>query len=80
MVHQAFKKLDIFGYSVKLNVDKENQKHKTKCGTLVTLFYFILIGLIFSITINKSIQKLSSEPSERRLSGSNEIQQTIITS
>ena len=28
----CFKSLDLFGYEVKLNVDKQNRKHKTCAG------------------------------------------------
>ena len=50
----CFKSLDLFGYEVKLNVDKQNRKHKTWVGTCFSLIYLMITAYVFFLIAKDS--------------------------
>jgi len=48
------KKVDIFGRSVELRLDK-SKKHKTYCGALMTMFIFGITAFVAFISLNQYI-------------------------
>lgn len=56
-----FKSLDMFGYSVRWNIDKDNNTHKTFLGAFVTLFYALLVAVVFFFMCEHSLKDLISD-------------------
>lgn len=46
------KKIDIFGRSVELRLDKR-KKHKTYCGAFITMIIFLITVFVAYILINQ---------------------------
>jgi hypothetical protein len=48
---EGIKFIDIFGYKVTLYVDKKNYTHKTYCGSVASIIYFVLcLGIFLALT------------------------------
>ena len=50
----CLKLMDIFGYEVKLKIDKENSKHKTCMGSCISVLYFGISAYIFYLCAKDS--------------------------
>lgn len=55
----CIKILDIFGYEVKIKVDKQNEKHKTLTGSCFSIIYFGMVMFVFYICANDSAVALT---------------------
>ena len=50
-----FKIIDLFGYQVRLNVDKDNKTHKTVVGAVLSLVYVATFIYIFILCLGSNL-------------------------
>jgi hypothetical protein len=55
------KNIDLFGYQVKLNVDKDNKSHKTVVGAVASLIYLAAFIWVFIQCLGADLEGVEAD-------------------